>query len=295
MPDLSGVVLEIDGPNVPGSQGGEAYGTNFFAQKVFRAQDNSAHLGCAHSTVHIEGRPIGSGQIGPNNADHALSLSLLKQNFAGACADGELDGMNIVVRNGGANSDTTGILFNIANYGVGFTAVFESVTSLISGGSVTKQIDCQLGLIDSRTNHQYGLVLDAFIGQIDVGLKIQSSAGAWTDFISLVMPGGVETFRLSGVGEFHMRDAAGAGGEIIQGVGNGTFYLKNNGSASQIFTIDQSGNLATAGTIGVGSIVIVGGTSATANAGSASLPANPVGFTTIKQGATTFKVPYYNI
>lgn len=58
------------------------------------------------------------------------------------------------------------------------------------------------------------------------------------------------------------------------------------------FSVDPSGNIA----IGASSTIdwnATGNTSATAVAGAATLPANPVGFLRIKIGGTTYKLPYY--
>lgn len=261
MPDLAGVLLEIDGPNIPGSQGGEPNGTNFFAQKIFRSQEDAAHMSAAYSVVHVEGRPKGTGASGPDNADFGLTISLLKQGFTGECASGELDGMNIIVRNSGADADTTCILGNVAHYGTGFTAFFESMTSLIHGGAVTKQIDLQAGVIDSRTGYEYGLVVQAFAGALSVGLLIQNAGGTWTDFAQFVHEG-VPAFRVDGVGRVRLRDAWAASNpnEIVMGVGNGTFYLQNNGAAQTILTIDQAGNMVLAGSLTVSSLTVGGET-----------------------------------
>lgn len=247
----AGVLLEYDGPNVPGTQGGEAYGTNFIAQKILRYQDNVAHLGFAHSVLHIENKPIGTGQIGPNNADFGASISLLKQNFSGVCSAGELDGMNIIVRNGGSNSDTTGFLINVANYGVGFNAAFESNTTAISGGAVTKQIDFQAGVVDTRSGFEYGVVIGAGAGaDLHTAALFQGGGGSayWTNFL-LCQRDSVTTFTIDGIGRIRMRDANGLNiqSEIVMAVGNGILNVSNDGATSSIMTLDQTGNLTLGG------------------------------------------------
>lgn len=258
--DYHGVLLESDGPNIPGTQGGEPPGTNFICQKMFQYQDNTAHLGFGHSILHVQSNPIGTGTIGPNNADFAITISLLKQNWGGAASAGELDGMNIIVRNGGNNSDTTGFLINVGNAGIGFNALFEGVTN--AGG---KGLDVQCGVVDSRSGLEYGIVLAAFQGQCNTGILIQADgvAGAWTDFIQCIQKG-VMSFRLDANGVVHMRDplSTDVQSEINFHVGNGTMGWANN-AGSSIMTLDQTGDLSLSGFMNgaaykVGSVQVVG-------------------------------------
>lgn len=298
--DYHGVLLESDGPNIPGTQGGEPPGTNFICQKMYQYQDNTAHLGFAHSILHVQSNPIGTGTIGPNNADFGITISLLKQNWNGAASAGELDGMNIIVRNGGNNSDTTAMLMNVGNAGIGFTCLFEGTTTVT--GSETKGLDVQCGVIDTRSGFEYGLVLNAFQGQCLTGILIQADgvAGAWTDFIQCFQKG-VMSYRVDASGVVHQRDATAANNqsEISYHVGAGILGWANNAVAS-IMTLDQSGNLGTAGAITsnvgliVGSVSITGALATTAVAGSFTLPANCAGFFTATIGGVLRHIPYYN-
>lgn len=290
--DYHGVLLESDGPNIPGTQGGEAPGTNFICQKMYQYQDNTAHLGFAHSILHVQSNPIGTGTIGPNNADFGISISLLKQNWGGAASAGELDGMNIIVRNGGNNSDTTGFLINVGNAGIGFNCLFEGVTN--AGG---KGLDVQCGVIDTRSGFEYGIVLQAFQGQCLTGILIQADGvgGAFTDFIQCFQKG-VMSFRVDAAsGGIHMRDALATNNqsEISYHVGNGTLGWANNAAAS-IMTLDQTGHLTLAGALSVGSVSLTGSLSSAASVGgSSTLPPNCVGFFSAVIGGVSRNIPYY--
>lgn len=293
------VLLEYDGPNVPVSQGGEPAGTNFFTQKLYHYQDNNPHPNFSHSVLGIESRPIGSGGIGAAGADFCFNVSLLKQNWfdQGSAHAGEVDGINIIVRNGGNNSDTTGFLINVGNAGIGFNCLFEGTTS--AGG---KLMDVQCGVVDTRSGLEYGIVLAAFTGQLNTGILIQADGvdGAWTDFIQCIQLG-VMNFRLDATGVIHMRDASSSNSPatISFHVGNGTMGWTNNNGTS-IMTLDQSGDLNTAGSITsntaitVGSVAFTGATVGSATAGGAALPSNPVGFITATIGGTVRHIPYYN-
>jgi hypothetical protein len=247
--NYGGVLLDYDGPNVPVTLFGEALGASYVGQKVFRYQDNTAHAGHGHSVLHVENKPIGTGNIGPTNADFGVSVSLLKQNFnTGSALAGELDGGYIVVRNDGSNSDTTGLLFDIGNYGIGFNALFEGITSSFSGGVVTHQIDVQCGVIDTRTNNQYGLVLSAFTGALTTAILLQSQTpgtSAWADFIQAFYST-AEVFRVDGTGRIWLTAAGGGNNVVLANIGS-AFTISSNNAGSQILSIDQSGDLSISG------------------------------------------------
>lgn len=306
--DYHSVLLEYDGPNVPITVFGESPGALYISQKVFRYQDNSAHAGHGHSAVHIESKPIGTGAIGPTNADFGLTVSLLKQGFNGGSAlAGELDGMYIAVRNDGTNSDTTAALFDVANYGAGFNALFEGNTSYITGGSVTQAVNNQAGVVDSRTNNQYGYVVQKTTGIGGVAYLAAQGAGQWQHLLQF-SGGGAVRFDMpidsNNVVTMRMVDAS-LNSKTIR-VNNNNLSVLNNGSTVEIFSLSDTGTLTVtglftgvgvfAGTPGAGTagaLSIGNSSSATATAGSQTLPSNPAGFLNAFIGTTAIRLPYY--
>lgn len=81
----------------------------------------------------------------------------------------------------------------------------------------------------------------------------------------------------------------------------------NAGNSANLFVLDVSGNMTLAGKVTMNTAVLTGpapvvtagqlglgaSTAATANAGAATLPANPVGFLVLNLGGTNVKLPYY--
>lgn len=305
MPDFANVLMEIDGPNVPGSQYGQAISNVFLAQKIFRAQDDVLHPDVAKSVIHIESTPKGSGKNGPESADFALSLSLTKQNFFAGAVAGEMDGMNITVRQGGGDSDVAAILGNVAQYGIGFSAFTESLTTLVVGSDITKQINNQVGVIDSRLGNSYGMVVTARVGVNTVGLLIQGN-GPWTDpeaayFEDLIVlrSGSRISMRINTDGYIYMRDDGplASGDDVRLSVQEGVFFLNANNDGNPMMWVSQVGDANVHGSMGInnGQLTILGTQSVSATAGAgAAVPGAVAGYLNIKVGATAMKVPYFN-
>ena len=309
--NYAGVLLEYDGPNTPINLFQLSGETIWFAQKVFSNQINVPHTGHGYSVLHVENQPKGSGLSGPTNADYALTISHLKQGFgSGTAMAGEMDGMYIVVRNDGGNSDTAAILGDVGQYGIGFNAFFESVTSGFVSGALTYQIDAQAGVIDTR-NHVYaGFVATATVGALTTGILVQSNSGAgWTNLFEGQHNGGVifsiDTLGSNGSGRINLYDGVG-GLKTLRTSSNSLSIL--NAVGAEIFNLNDSGLLVIPGSLKTGVVVLNGtlgsgvagtltlgsATAASASAGGASLPSAPAGFLTGFSGTTAIKIPYYN-
>lgn len=306
--NCTGVVFEYDGPNVPVTVFGESPGASYISQKVFRYQDSSAHAGHGHSTVHVESKPIGTGANGPTNADFALTISLLKQGFGGGSAlSGELDGAYIAVRNDGASSDTTAVLFDVANYGAGFNALFEGNTSYITGGTVVQGVNNQAGVVDSRTNNQYGYVVQKTTGIGGVAYLAAQGAGQWQHLLQFSGGGSVRfdmPIDSNNVVTMRMVDAS-LNSKTIR-VNNNALSVLNNAGNTEILSLSDNGTLTVSGLstgIGIfssapgagtpGALSLGSGSSATASAGGQPLPSNPAGFLNAYLGNTAIRLPYY--
>lgn len=257
LPTTYSPLLEYDGPNTPINVYQQSGETTRFAKKVFRGQtSNSSHVGLEYSVVHVEGVMVGSSASGPTNADYGLTVSLIKKDFPTTTVSGEIDGMNIVVRNGGPDSDTTCWLGNVSHYGVGFTAVFEASSSNVVSNVTEHAVQIQAGIINNRENNYIGYFTSANTGTLDDAFRCDHlPGGSWTNFFRGIRDG-IERFRVSSGGNIFMRGAT--GGQKMIGVLNGTFRVVNDAGTQELFTVDESGNGTVFGSLS-GNSLRVGG------------------------------------
>jgi hypothetical protein len=259
-----GVVYRYTGPNIPVSFAGEAAGSSYIAQAAQFTLDAGAHVGKGHSAQHFEHVVVGSGNIGPTNADIGLSVSARKQNPDTTSVAGEIDGGYFFVRNGGTNSDTSGFLIDVANYGTGTNFAYESVTTSISGATVTKQIGCQSGVVDTRSGFSYGHVLRSVVGTNDVGLQFQTDGGTWTNLIRSYSSG-VQNFLVTGAGHIGLYQSGTTTNEVWLRNSGGKFSVTNSGEATEVMSLTQAGvltvlsNIVTGATVQGGTLTSTGG------------------------------------
>lgn len=128
------------------------------------------------SAQYITSTAVGSGTNGPATGQFGLTIDHQKVGWSGgSAAVGEIDGLNINVRQGGAGSDCGGILVNAQNMGTGFLAAHEyAVSSLNTSFFLTRYVDSQEAVIDGIGGHAYGHVYAATVGTFDTGILIQS-------------------------------------------------------------------------------------------------------------------------
>jgi hypothetical protein len=206
---------------------------------------------------------VGTGAIGPLNADFAATFSVLKQNFSASPTAGEIDGAYFVARNGGSNSDTTGFLVDVANYGQGFNAAMEGNTNAIVGATVTQTVDTQVGVVDTRSSHQYGYVATKTTGagngiayyasNIDTGggtgqwqHLIQFGGGGCTGFDMPISTGDVVTMLMSDC----------TGGSKLFGVTGNDYYIDNAAQTQRILQLDDAGDLTNSGSFATGATTV---------------------------------------
>jgi hypothetical protein len=242
---------------------GETPGSEYVASGGVTLTDNSSHAGIGHAAYNFSSNPVGTGAIGPLNADFAATFSVLKQNFSASPTAGEIDGAYFVARNGGSNSDTTGALFDVANYGQGFNAALEGNTNAIVGGTVTQTVDTQVGVVDTRSSRQYGYVatkttgagngiayyaqnLDTSGGTGQWQHLMQFGGGGCTGFDMPISTGDVVTMLMSDC----------TGGSKLFGVTGNDYYIENAAQTQRLLQLNDTGDLTNSGSFATGATTV---------------------------------------
>jgi hypothetical protein len=201
--DFAGVAIDFLGPTVPVSLLGETAGSDAISQKATMFQDAGSHVGKGHIGHTLSMSPVGGGS-NLTTYDAVLAVTNIKQNIGTDPAVGQLDGVDIYIRNGGATgSDSSAILANVSTVGQGFNCMFEGTTSVVSGDAVTMLMDVQGGVINTTPGsiEQFGFVAQMFTGTGTCGIQVQSNSGAgWTNYIQCVDGTDVVRFQVSGNG-----------------------------------------------------------------------------------------------
>jgi hypothetical protein len=242
---------------------GETPGSEYVASGGVTLTDNSSHAGIGHAAYNFSSNPVGTGAIGPLNADFAATFSVLKQNFSASPTAGEIDGAYFVARNGGSNSDTTGALFDVANYGQGFNAALEGNTNAIVGGTVTQTVDTQVGVVDTRSSRQYGYVATKTTGAGNgiayyaQNLDTSGGTGQWQHLMQFGGAGrtGFDMPISSGdVVTMQMFD--GTGGSKLFGVTGNDYYIDNAAQTQRILQLNDTGDLTNSGSFATGATTV---------------------------------------
>lgn len=197
--------------------------TTRFASTVIRGSDTGAsHSGNERTLYAVEHRPVGSGTNGPTHADYGQTISVIKQDFDGSPAVGEIDGQLVVVRQGGTGSDAAAHLVNIAHYGTGFTAVLEGVSSLISA-STDYSVRVQIGVVDNVTNLHYGYSTVADVGANDYAYYVANETGASWAYLFYGLTDNVNVFHVTnnGVIKSYRDNSAGTASLVLEQDGTG--------------------------------------------------------------------------
>lgn len=170
---------------------------------------------------------------GPDTASYGLSIYAQRPNWNTSSITGELDPINIVVRQ--ANGDTAGILSNILTRN-GFGATLESYTGTADAtGAPTKAVNTQLGVSNSRDGTNYGLVVQSVLGTgLNAGIRIASSSGSsWANYLEMIGSSGSTAAYIRG------SDAAFIGGSVVPMVSLGA----NVGAPTNIYAGTYTRNL----------------------------------------------------
>jgi len=294
--------------------------TGRIAKRLLRSQ-HGAHTGTQQVSVWaLEHRPTGGGFNGAANADMAANISVIKRNYLTSTVQGEIDGMNIVVRQGGPagngsnlNSDCAGILIDVGiKTGVGFAAAYEASTAVFdAAGASIRKIQTQVGVMDTTTNTYLGFVAIAEVGLIDDGLRLLSSGtGSYTNYVRFINTGGLDVFKVDAAGRIVLTAVSGATpSKTIRSL-NASLSILDHAGTTEILVVSDIGDVTAPGIV-KGSRLMAGGTSVAGGAGTISFgstttatvgaagaaaaqPAAPLGYLTAFLGTTPIKIPYHN-
>lgn len=236
------------------------------AKKALKAQFPAAHQLSIRSSFHIESQSQGSGKNGPDSADYGMTIAIHKKGYGSDNSPpaGEIDGLNIFVRqdgpkgepSGGNNSsDASGILVNIQNVeDVGFTSAWEASTSNVerAGGTITKSVQTQIGVLDQNAvgAPSYGYVCVASRGALGDAYYAGASVGAtWNNILNA--PGSV---RVDAAGNYRAFSPEWTGGSwtIVRGSGaNAATQIAHRGTGALLLLAQDAGavQLGTSGAI----------------------------------------------
>jgi hypothetical protein len=295
------------------------------AKRLLKTQ-HGTHSGTQQVSVWgLEHRPLGSGFNGAANSDIGVNLSVIKQSYLTSTVQGEIDGLNVVVRQGGptgngstTNSDCAGILVDVGiKTGSGFAAAYEGSTAVFDSAGVTlRQVQTQVGVLDTTIGLYIGFVGNVSVGNMDDGIRLLSSGtGSYTNFLTFKNIGGVNIFQVDGFGRLRIAAPSGVTpSKTIRSL-NGALSVLNDAQNVEIFSLDDTGNMNTSGgytagggitgpqliinsgaTTAAAGTIRIGATTATtvgAAGGASALPATPLGYININVAGTPAKIPYY--
>ena len=135
---------------------------------------------------------------GPATASYGLSVYMQRPNWNTSSITGEMDGLNITLRQ--ANGDSAGILSNILTRN-GFGATIESYTgSADNTGATLKAVNVQIGVVNSRDGGEYGFVAQSVVGTgLSAGFRAVSTSGtSWDNYYEAVNAAGQHVFFVDG-------------------------------------------------------------------------------------------------
>lgn len=154
------------------------------------------------SAATIAGSARGSGVNGPATAQTGLTIDFSKQNWWTGGKVGEVDGLNVLVRQNAPHSDSSGILINVQNQGNGFLSATEFSSTIVDPvkNILTYGIDVQEGVLDHLNGDYIGAVYNADFGALGTGILIQNAPGSsWQNAIQYQKDGNL-LFQVDGLG-----------------------------------------------------------------------------------------------
>ena len=154
------------------------------------------------SAATITGSARGSGVNGPATAQTGMTINFAKDNCWTGGKVGEVDGLNILVRQNGPHSDSSGILVNVQNQGHGFLSATEFSSTIVDPikNVLTYGIDVQEGVLDHLNGDYIGAVCNADYGDLGTGILIQNGPGSsWQNAIQYAKDGNL-LFSVDGLG-----------------------------------------------------------------------------------------------
>ena len=144
----------------------------------------------------------GSGTNGPATAQFGANIACAKDSFETTQSVGELDCVNISLRQGGPGSDGSGVLIGVQNTGLGFTSDIEMQAASIdvSANTVPYMVDIQEGVV-SAGNLMYGVVYNSEAGTGVAAIEINAENGSsWGTVLQATNSQGDTYFKVDGSG-----------------------------------------------------------------------------------------------
>ena len=154
------------------------------------------------SVATITGSARGSGTNGPATAQTGMTINFVKDNWWTGGKVGEVDGLNVLVRQNAPDSDSSGILINVQNQGNGFLSATEFSSTIVDPvkNVLTYGIDVQEGVLDHLNGDYIGAVYNADYGALGTGILIQNGPGSsWQNAIQYSKDGNL-LFSVDGLG-----------------------------------------------------------------------------------------------
>lgn len=204
------------------------------------------HLTCMDkpcSAATITGSARGSGVNGPATAQTGMTINFAKDNWWTGGKVGEVDGLNVLVRQNGPHSDSSGILVNVQNQGHGFLSATEFASSIVDPvkNVLTYGIDVQEGVLDHLNGDYIGAVYTADYGSLGTGILIQNSQGASWQYAIQYAKNGDALFSVDGAGNI-VGSGAYLGSVSVNGdPANGSIDVGNPANNSATPYIDLNG------------------------------------------------------
>jgi hypothetical protein len=204
------------------------------------------HLTCINkpcSAATITGSARGSGVNGPATAQTGMTINFAKDNWWTGGKVGEVDGLNVLVRQNGPGSDSSGILVNVQNQGNGFLSATEFASSIVDPvkNVLTYSIDVQEGVLDHLNGDYIGAVYNADYGALGTGILIQNGPGSSWNYALQCAKDGNTLFSVDGAGNI-MGSSAYLGGVSLNGdATNGSVDVGNLANSSATPYLDLNG------------------------------------------------------
>jgi hypothetical protein len=195
------------------------------------------------SAAMITGNARGSGVNGPLTAQTGMTIDLTKDNWWTGGKVGEIDGLNVLVRQNGAHSDSSGILVNVQNQGHGFLSATEFASTIVDPvkNVLTYGIDVQEGVLDHLNGDYIGAVYTADFGALSTGVLIQNSPGSSWQYAIKYAKDGHALFSVDGLGNITASSLYLAGVQLNGDPTNGSVDVGNLGNSSATPYIDLNG------------------------------------------------------
>ena len=204
------------------------------------------HLTCINkpcSAATITGSARGSGVNGPATAQTGMTINFAKDNWWTGGEVGEVDGLNVLVRQNGPGSDSSGILVNVQNQGNGFLSATEFASSIVDPvkNVLTYGIDVQEGVLDHLTGDYIGAVYNADYGALGTGILIQNGPGSSWNYALQYAKDGATLFSVDGAGNIYGASAYLGGVSLNGDPINGSADVGNLANSSATPYLDLNG------------------------------------------------------